>query len=182
MNHNALRDDIHAQNVAAGWWTNLETGESILETRNRPEMLCLVASELMEGWTDGFGPDSHLPEYPAIFVELADAAIRLLDMAGADDVDLMAHSGVVVFRSLEQNEMLLQIINYVVSDALEGWRKGNMDLYKSSIKQAYHAIWKMADFFFEFDLEEVIAAKVAYNRNRADHKIENRLQEGGKKI
>ena len=48
---NKLVNEIHDNNVKSGWWTNLETGESLKseqgETpkRNIPEMLCLIHSE-----------------------------------------------------------------------------------------------------------------------------------------
>lgn len=38
----ALADRVHADNVTAGWWSDLNTGESTLHTRNVPEMLMLM--------------------------------------------------------------------------------------------------------------------------------------------
>ena len=61
--------------------------------------------------------DRHLPHRKGIEVELADAIIRICDLAGALDLDLSA----------------------------------------------------------------AIYEKLEYNRNRADHKIENRKSQGGKK-
>ena len=51
---NELVNEIHDNNVKSGWWTNLQTGESLKskqgETpkRNIPEMLCLIHSEISE--------------------------------------------------------------------------------------------------------------------------------------
>lgn len=180
LNHNDLRDTIHAANVEAGWWNNLETGESILETRNRPEMLCLIGSELIEAHTDGFNPDGHLPEYPAFHVELADAAIRILDLAGADAIDLEANSPNIVVVGNPMND-LMTVLTFVVGHALEGYRKGNTQLYHNAINDAYNSLFRMA-LVYDFDLMEVIEAKAAYNKQRQDHKIENRKAEGGKKL
>lgn len=82
---NALADKVHADNVAAGWWTDLKTGESVLHTRNVPEMLCLIHSEIseaMEGHRKKM-MDDKLSHRPMLQVELVDAMIRILDLAGS---------------------------------------------------------------------------------------------------
>ena len=68
--------------VPKGWWTDLQTGQPA--NRNVGELLCLVHSEISEA-LEGFRknlPDDHLPEFKSIEVELADALIRIFDMAG----------------------------------------------------------------------------------------------------
>lgn len=81
----------HGASKAAGWWNDLETGAPILE---RPhvvgEKLMLVVSEVaeaMEGHRKGLA-DDKLPHRPMIEVELADAVIRIADLAGALGLDL----------------------------------------------------------------------------------------------
>ena len=109
----------HEQAVDAGWWTDLHTKESLIGKRNVGEMLCLVHSEIseaMEGHRKGL-MDDHLPHRAMIEVELADAVIRIADLAGS----------------------------------------------------------------LGLDLGGAIAEKLVYNAQRADHKIENRVAEGGKK-
>jgi hypothetical protein len=88
---NNLVADIHADNRDAGWWNDLKTGEPLL---NRPhvvgEKLCLVHSEIseaMEGHRKNLN-DDKLPHRPMIEVELADAVIRICDLAGALCLDL----------------------------------------------------------------------------------------------
>ena len=59
-------------------------------TLNVPEKLCLIHSEIseaMEGHRKGL-PDDKLPHRPMIEVELADAIIRICDLAGALQLDL----------------------------------------------------------------------------------------------
>lgn len=82
----ALANKIHADNVAAGWWSDPNTGESTLHTRNVPEMLCLIHSEIseaMESYRKGDRSDDKLIHRPGLQTELVDAMIRILDLAGS---------------------------------------------------------------------------------------------------
>lgn len=78
---------------SAGWWTDLSTGKPIYprETpRLIPEKLCLIHSEIseaMEGHRKGL-MDDKLTKREMLEVELADAVIRICDLAGALDLDL----------------------------------------------------------------------------------------------
>ena len=87
----ALRDmqsTIHASCRAAGWYTDLETGEPI--QRNFGEVIALMHSELseaLEGWRKDL-MDTHLPDRQMIEVEFADTIIRILDTAGAEGLDV----------------------------------------------------------------------------------------------
>lgn len=180
--YNTLRDRVHKLNVDAGWWSNLQTGESILETRNRAELLCLITSELCEAAIDGYSPDSHLPQFPAVHVEIADTAIRILDLAGADQIDLEFGNPYIIDFSGDLLKDLMKIVILVSGHALEGIRrKTKVDLYHRAIADAYQCLFTFARMY-KFDLMEVIEAKLAYNTQRADHKVENRKAEGGKLI
>lgn len=83
---NGLASEVHKANEK--WWIHLETGEPL--NRNMGEMLCLVHSELseaMEGHRKGL-MDDKLPHRPMIEVELADALIRIFDIAAGTGLDL----------------------------------------------------------------------------------------------
>lgn len=115
----ALSRTIFDINKAAGWWTDLKTGQSTHETRNVGEVLMLIVSEVAEAMeADRKGlMDDKLPHRSGLEVELADAVIRIFDLAAA---------------------------------------KG-------------------------FDIGDAIMEKILYNMSREDHKIENRMRDGGKK-
>lgn len=100
---NMLVIACHGASMNAGWWRDLHTGQSILD---RPhvvgEKLMLVVSEIaeaMEGHRKGL-KDDKLPHRPMIEVELADAVIRICDLAGALDLDL----GGAIKEKLEYNK------------------------------------------------------------------------------
>ncbi len=72
----------------AGWWTNLETGQSL--HRNKGEMLMLIVSEISEAMEAARKQlmDDKLPNRPGLEVELADAVIRICDFCGGFNLDL----------------------------------------------------------------------------------------------
>lgn len=115
---NQFSHQIFEMNVLMGWYSDPKTGERI--QRNIPEMICLIHSELSEG-LEGYRknlPDDHLPHRLMLEVELADALIRIFDLAG----------------------------------------------------------------YLQLDLSGAFIDKILYNANRADHKLENRALDNGKKF
>jgi NTP pyrophosphatase (non-canonical NTP hydrolase) len=72
---NFLSRFCHGAAKANHWWD---------KERNVGELLCLIHSEIseaMEGHRKD-ETDQHLPDHKSITVELADALIRILDLAG----------------------------------------------------------------------------------------------------
>jgi NTP pyrophosphatase (non-canonical NTP hydrolase) len=85
---NDLAARVHVAN--AKWWVDIHTGEPI--TRNVGELLMLVVTELaeaLEGHRKDLS-DDKLPHRKMFEVEIADAIIRLLDIAGGKQLDLGA--------------------------------------------------------------------------------------------
>ena len=86
-----LQDICHGAAKTAGWWVDPKTGEP---GQNNPmcfaQKLCLIHSEIseaMEGDRKNL-QDDKLPHRPMREVELADAVIRIFDLAGAYDMDI----------------------------------------------------------------------------------------------
>ena len=83
--------------------------------------------------------------------------------------------------------LALCLIHSEVSEALEGHRKGKMDDHlphrKSIEVELADACIRIFDLAagLGLDLGGAIVEKDLYNQQRADHKVEARLAEGGKK-
>jgi NTP pyrophosphatase (non-canonical NTP hydrolase) len=81
----ALVSHCHNLAYAAGWWNNRKE-------RNIAEALCLIHSEISEA-LEGIRKnkqDEHLSHHQSITVELADAIIRICDLAGGLQLPLGA--------------------------------------------------------------------------------------------
>ena len=88
----------HAASVNAGWWrdTDIDGDRHVV-----PAKICLMHSELSEAMEAHRKDlmDDHLPHRKGIEVELADALIRIADLAGAMGLDL----GSAVIEKMEYN-------------------------------------------------------------------------------
>ncbi len=95
------------------------------------------------------------------------------------------HTGERLQRNVPE---MLALIHSEVSEGLEGYRKSLMDdkLPNRSMLEVEMAdtVIRIADLCggLGLDLAGAIIEKLAYNAKREDHKPENRLKEGGKRI
>lgn len=65
-----------------------------------------------------------------------------------------------------------------ITDAMEGHRKGNQAKFGNELARALKLI---IEWCADDELGIVIKEKWDFNKNRADHKLENRLKPDGKK-
>lgn len=86
---NVLQQQCHG--AAAGWWVNSKTGADIRDNplcfSNKLALIHSEVSEAMEGDRKGL-MDDKLPHREMREVELADAVIRIFDLAGGYNMDL----------------------------------------------------------------------------------------------
>jgi hypothetical protein len=194
---NLLAQSIHQRNIEAGWWTDLATGGDIRATRNVPEMLMLIVSELSEasmGHADNL-MDDKLPHRKMLEVELADALIRMMDLFPVKGFDLAKDVHLAIgwstYTSAEYanhprsvQESLMDMVN-CVSAAMEGVRKQRMSsfhgktIFEMELAQLYVAILAFSHQH-NLDIGGAVYDKLEYNAHREDHQVANRLKEGGK--
>lgn len=98
------------------------------------------------------------------------------------------HTDLVTGIPKERNKLeLIALMHSELSEALEGIRKDLMDdklpHRKMEEVELADTVIRIMDYcgLYELDLAGAIMEKLAYNRQREDHKIENRIKENGKK-
>lgn len=184
FSYNQLAAEIHQNNVDAGWWSDMNTGESLIGKRNIGELLCLVHSEASEALEGKMGDlmDDKLPHRYMAEVEMADAGIRLYDTCGAYKVDLDHYiTQLPMLCPFEQWQNGLLFLHYAISQAMEGFRKNNMEVAHQNLARSLWLVYHLGAMFGS-DFNGAIAEKRAYNLNRADHKLENRKKADGKRF
>lgn len=165
---------IHRSCVEAGWWDNMN--RCIYQT------LQLVVTEMAEA-TEGERKDlmdDHLPHRKMGEVELADAMIRLLDMAGRYGwhyhAQLVRDKRVDTVKSIAGKH--LAVVNRVTDMMLAYEQTLNLSF---SYSLAINNILRIATLQ-GYDVMGALFEKWEYNQHRADHKPENRAKAGGKKF
>ena len=158
--------DVYARNLKAGWWTNIADGTP--KKRNVGELFVLMVTELAEAYTAYMAgaADDKLPHYPGVGVEMGDLLIRIADFCGA------LQAGNIIFPDAGSDNpgqrMFEEIV--VIAERYESIRK----------TPAAIGAPETADLMPAMDVSIMVDAKLAFNAKREDHKIENRLKEGGK--
>ena len=152
----AAIDLAHETASKAGWYVDPVTGQP--KRRPFPEVVALMHSELSEALeADRKGlMDDKLPERSGVEVELADLNIRIFDTAKARGNNLAG-------AFIEVNLLLSRF-------SLEELRFALILFHTFAAARA-----------FGLDLPGATLAKNRFNQERADHKLENRAADGGKK-
>lgn len=101
MSFYQVQTACHAAAVASGWWTSPEWPYCAPADRDVGTLLMLIVTEIaeaMEGHRKNL-KDDKLPDRDMLEVELADAVIRIFDLAGACGYDLEG----IILRKLAFN-------------------------------------------------------------------------------
>ena len=176
MNIKHYTEICHAAAVKGGWWTDLKTGRPL--ERDKGEMYALMHSEISEA-LEGIRKnkqDDHLPHRKSEEVELADFLIRIFDYAGGFDLNLYLLEANILPDTSKGS--LIAEMHGILSDSYYKMSDGD-NTEQSYLSEVLSFVVQYGQKF-GLDLEDAINEKMAYNAQRADHKIENRVKQGGK--
>lgn len=177
MNYNELSQKIYAQNKAVGWWDDPD--------RCLYECLQLVSTEVAEA-TEAERKDladNHLPHRKGGEVELGDALIRVLDLGGHLGLE---YPGVGAVRDVNTVGWSVGRRHFYINERLTDFAMA-IHTTRSNVRDAYYgrvidAIVHVAVSLGHFDLDGAVHEKLEYNRQRADHKREERAKAHGKRF
>lgn len=202
---NQLAKDLHANNVAVGWWN----GDVCMY-----EKFQLVSTEIAEA-TEGARKDlmdDHLPHRKMEEVELADTLIRVLDIKERLGIDYVNPDNYVPEVNPEFSVGRLHLsVNFHLLNVVEVYAK--FSLTDDEIQRQKDPDYKpmmdsnLLEKAHQLNLEKLTAGmseliinilavaahrgyniynaaieKIEYNKQRPDHKLENRSGEHGKKF
>jgi hypothetical protein len=174
---NELAKQVFAQNVEAGWWDDMN--RCIYQT------LQLVNTEVAEA-TEGERKnlmDDKLKHRRMGEVELADALIRLLDLAGRYGWEII-HEDVIdeIFthpKGIAGLHFFLtsNICRIGLLQASGAHRIQIYDMYSSTVANILEVGRRQG-----YDVMAAVYEKLEFNKTREDHKRSARAQEHGKKF
>jgi hypothetical protein len=173
MNLTELAREIHEQNVQVGWWDDWP-----VKTDRHETAMMLVISEIaeaMEGHRKNL-MDDHLPQYKMFDVEIADALIRLLDLAGAYEIEVIPNKEKYIKRAERWSKLSIpeQLYTFIVEYLTQ------MEDRQAAVKLGIFGIMALA-VRNDIQIFTIMQEKRDYNAKRADHKRENRAADKGKK-
>jgi len=114
---------------------------------------------------------------------------KLRDLCYGESFKAGWHTSLETGELIERNKAeMICLMHSELSEAMEGERKGLMDDHLPNRPMAEvemaDTIIRIMDYCgrWGYDIGGAIMEKIEYNRNRADHKLENRQKNGGKKF
>lgn len=119
-------------------------------------------------------------------VELADALIRVLDLGGrmglnyfSDEKPSLSWTDTVGAIHLSINKLITDFANML--NPLDPYEKTASLVPSYAYSRLVNGIL-LSSQLIGYDIESALMEKLEYNKNRADHKRENREKENGKKF
>jgi hypothetical protein len=176
--------EIHASNVAAGWWDDPD--ECLYQ---KLQMVSTEVSEATEGARKNL-MDTHLTHRKMEEVEYADAMIRILDIGGKLQLEYFEnedpHYYCLPTSSVGKQHLGINAGIVEMSRCVRTYSNArDRRILKLMTSEAYsvivNSILKVASNR-NCDVISAMHEKRAYNAQRADHKRENREQTNGKKF
>lgn len=130
-----------------------------------------------------------IKEYKKLHSMLGEEVNKLRDLCYNESFKAGWHTNLETGELIERNKgEMIALIHSEISEAMEGERKDLMDDHLPQRKMAEvemaDAVIRIMDYCgrWNYDIGGAIVEKIEYNRNRADHKLENRVKNGGKKF
>lgn len=167
-----LATRIFEANKARGWWDDMD--------RPFEQTLQLIVTEIAEATeaarTDAM--DDHLPHLPGEAVELADAAIRLLDLAGRYGWKHTSLRPPMLWGDLPPAVLHWNLVLSLSSGGMAPYSGPDEDFAYSAFLGDLEHVCQLRGY----DLWDCIEQKLTYSATRFDHSREARQAPGGKKF
>lgn len=181
MTFDAYAQHIHELNVK--WWHDKEGNRLELNKPERFQLMLSEVAEAMEGYRKSL-QDDHLPQYPMLWVELADTVIRVMDSAHAYHWPL-AHNEYYWDEPWEGAEIITHKL-FNISARISRLAFAEMVEKPLTVRGyiAHAIVCACHDLAVEQgcpDFWQVVYDKLVYNWSRHDHSYEAR-EAGGKKF
>lgn len=192
-----LSKKIFEQNKSVGWWDDIDRCKFTTS-----QLILTEISEATEGERK-YIYDKHLPHRLAGEVELADALIRVLDLGGRYGIDYIYDKMLLnLFEYSEDEKNYLKTHEKIWNEAesvvakhflisVAACRFG-LELIKYNdfgdkltLKACYSILINLiieAANAANYDIKSATLEKLEFNKNREDHKRENRAKKNGKKF
>lgn len=182
IDFNAKAKEIFEQNKVVGWWDDMN--RCIYQT------LQLINTEIAEA-TEGARKnlmDDHLPHRKMEEVELADVLIRTLDLGGRcgwscsfteNSLTVIAQAIKDINQTDGRNHLNMSVLVSNIANNID-----DEDKYHSDDGGNYSMLILTVCAYAKakgYDIIGAMEEKLAYNRERQDHKRENRKGEAGQK-